>query len=174
MMWIDVGIVFLLIAALGFCWRLSDKMQSLKSITNLLTPSINNLSQVLQRASNSVEYLKDATDKSKAGINTYLPKAQDISEDLKLLIEHADRLSYRLDELINKADSAEKDLRQSVLLCIRQIESKQKEQVESSNNLKTTHVTEKQDPRDLFVQRVISRYPNPTTNEKEISFSFGQ
>ena len=158
-MWFDVGIVFLLITALGFCWKLSDKLQSLKGITNTLMPSVVQLSQVLQKASNSVGYLKEATDKSKDSIANYLPNAQNVSDELGLLIEHADRLSYRLDDLINKADSIEKDLRQTVLVCMRQIEHSQKQNVAVSKIAEKNNVPEKNDPRDLFVQRVISRYP---------------
>lgn len=159
MMWFDVGIVFLLITALGFCWKLSDKLQSLKGVTNALMPSIVQLSQVLQKASNSVGYLKEATDKSNEGIANYLPHAQNVSSELGLLIEHADRLSYRLDDLINKADGIEKDLRQTVLVCMRQIENNKKQTSEVSKVSAKTEVTQKNDPRDLFVQRVISRYP---------------
>jgi hypothetical protein len=173
MMWFDVGIVFLLITALGFCWKLSDKLQSLKGVTNTLMPSVVQLSQVLQKAANSVGYLKEATDKSNEGIANYLPHAQNISSELGLLIEHADRLSYRLDDLINKADSIEKDLRQTVLVCMRQIEHNKKQNNESEKVAVKTTVTEKNDPRDLFVQRVISRYPKDTQEISAPSFPEG-
>ena len=159
MMWFDVGIVFLLITALGFCWKLSDKMQSLKGVTNTLAPSVNQLAQILQKASNAVGYLKEATDKSQEGIASYLPNAQNAREELGLLIEHADRLSYRLDDLINKANGIEKDLRQTVLVCMRQIETQQKDSKNSSKIAEPAPVAAKNDPRDLFIQRVISRYP---------------
>lgn len=156
MMWLDVGIVFLLMIAVGFCYRLSDRLRSLKGLTNVLSPSIERLSQVLSGAHQAIGLLKQATETSQKGIETYIPSAQVISDDIVLLIEHADRMSYRLDDLIAKASDIEKNLRQTVLVSMRQSEKQ--------NDLKTdilpkTQSRQMDDPRDLFVQRVIARYP---------------
>ena len=151
MMLLDVGIIFLLMIAVGFCYRLSDRLRSLKGFTTVLAPSIERLTQVLNGANQAIGYLKQATETSQKGIETYIPNAQAISEDVVLLIEHADRISYRLDDLIVKAGEIEKNLRQTVLVSMRQTEKQAKNpEIQIS---KTT------DPRDLFVQRVISRYP---------------
>ena len=114
MMWLDVGIVFLLIIAIGFCYRLSDRLRSLKGLTSALSPSIERLSQVLNGANQAVGFLKQATETSHKNLGTYIPNAQAASDDLLLLIEHADRISYRLDDLITKASTVEKDLRGNV------------------------------------------------------------
>ena len=152
MMWLDVGIIFLLMIAVGFCYRLSDRLQSLKGFTTVLAPSIERLTQVLNGANQAIGYLKQATETSQKGIETYIPNAQAISEDVVLLIEHADRISYRLDDLIVKAGEIEKNLRQTVLVSMRQTEK----QAELNPEIQINKAT---DPRDLFVQRVISRHP---------------
>ena len=151
-MWLDVGIVFLLIIAIGFCYRLSERLRSLKGITSVLAPSLERLSQVLNGANNSIGFLKQATETSRKSLDTYIPNAQALSDDLLLLIEHADRISYRLDDLIVKAGEIEKNLRQTVLVSMRQTEK----QAELNPEIQINKAT---DPRDLFVQRVISRYP---------------
>lgn len=152
MMWLDVGLIFLLMIAVGFCYRLSDRLQSLKGFTTVLAPSIERLTQVLNGANQAIGYLKQATETSQKGIETYIPNAQAISEDVVLLIEHADRISYRLDDLIVKAGEIEKNLRQTVLVSMRQTEK----QAELNPEIQ---ISKASDPRDLFVQRVISRYP---------------
>lgn len=157
MMWLDVGIVFLLMIAISFCYRLSNRLRSLKDLTRALSPSIERLSQVLHSANHAIGFLKQATETSHKGLGTYIPDAQAASDDLLLLIEHADRISYRLDDLIAKAGCIEKDLRQTVLVSMRQYEKQN-----DSSPVKTTSKIKSQqtgDPRDLFVQRVISRYP---------------
>lgn len=156
MMWLDVGIVFLLIIAIGFCYRLSDRLRSLKGLTGALSPSIERLSQVLNGASHSISFLKQATETSRKSLDTYIPSAQALSDDLLLLIEHADRISYRLDDLLVKASSIEKDLRQTVLVSLRQSEKKNIASEGTDARVQSRPVG---DPRDLFVQRVISRYP---------------
>ena len=155
MMWLDVGIVFLLMIAIGFCYRLSDRLRSLKGLTNALSPSIERLSQVLHGANQAIGFLKQATETGEKGLKTYIPDAQGASDDLLLLIEHADRISYRLDDLITKASGIEKDLRQTVLVSMRQSEK----QNDSSRIASKIQSHQKGDPRDLFIQRVISRYP---------------
>jgi hypothetical protein len=170
MMWLDVGIVFLLIIAIGFCYRLSDRLQSIKGLTSNLTPTIERLSQVLNSASQSIGILKQVTDAGQKGLTAYIPNAQALNTDLLLLIEHADRLSYRLDELIEKASSVEKDLRQTVLVSMRQSDKQHDPHSKSLSTgaaktsgaptyVQQTQVNPINDPRDLFVQRVISRYP---------------
>ncbi len=161
MMWIDAGIVFLLIIAFGFCYRLRDRLQTIKDLTSNLTPTIERLSQVLNGATKSIGILKQVTDAGQKGLTAYIPNAQALNSDLLLLIEHADRLSYRLDELIEQASSVEKDLRQTVLISIRQSE---KQPDPNFTTTAPTHLPQKpadllNDPRDLFVQRVIARYP---------------
>ncbi len=166
MMWLDVGIVFLLIIAIGFCYRLSDRLQSLKGITSALSPSLEKLSQVLNGAGNSIGFLKQATETSRKSLDTYIPNAQALSDDLLLLIEHADRISYRLDDLLVKASGIEKDLRQTVLVSMRQSEKKN----DSNDGIAAkTQSRPVGDPRDLFVQRVISRYPkDPEGNPAQL------
>lgn len=122
MMWLDVGIIFLLVIAIGFCYRLSDRLKALKGITTALSPSVERLGSVLNRANQAVGFLKEATESSQKGLTNYIPNAQQISNDLLLLIEHADRVSYRLDDLIVKASNLEKDLRQTVLVSMRELE----------------------------------------------------
>lgn len=163
MMWLDVGIVFLLIIAIGFCYRLSERLRSLKGLTGAITPSLERLSQVLNGANHSIGFLKQATETSRKSLDSYIPNAQALSDDLLLLIEHADRISYRLDDLLVKASGIEKDLRQTVLVSLRQAEKK--------NNARETIGAKTQsrpvgDPRDLFVQRVISRYPKDPLPEQ--------
>ncbi len=153
-MWLDVGIVFLLVITIGFCYRLSNRLLSLKKLTNALSPSIERLGQVLNRANQAIGFLKQATETSQKGIESYIPNAHAISDDLLLLIEHADRVSYRLDDLIVKAGAIEKELRQTVLVSMRQTEKHKDTKVSSRLQSRSTG-----DPRDLFVQRVISRYP---------------
>lgn len=159
MIWMDAGIVFLLIAAVGFCYRVSKKLQSLRSFTTVLAPSIERLNKTLQNANQSVDCLKQVTDISQKGIESYLPKAQSINEDVTLLIEHADRISYRLDELIIKAEEIEKNLRKTLLVSMKQSE---KQTRLNADILSKSHVRQN-DPRDLFVQRVIARYPKDPT-----------
>ena len=156
MMWLDVGIVFLLIIAIGFCYRLSDRLRSLKGLTGALSPSIERLSQVLNGASHSIGFLKQATETSRKSLDTYIPNAQALSDDLLLLIEHADRISYRLDDLLVKASGIEKDLRQTVLVSMRQSEKNNDPNEKMAAKIQSRTIG---DPRDLFVQRVISRYP---------------
>ena len=179
MMWFDVGIVFLLIIAIGFCFILSDRLKSLKIYTGSLGPSMQKLNEVLQKAAQSIGTLKAISDTSHEGINKYLPTAQATRDDLVLLIEHADRLSYRLDSLIDKATAVEKDLKQTLLVSIRQEEKRQANQsiyassygaspydVDTAknqpinnragfnNNFQTNEKSH--DPRDVFVTRVSS------------------
>ncbi len=164
MMWVDVGIIFLLIIAVGFCYRLSERLRSLKGLTTILAPSIERLSKILNNSNQSIAFLKQATEASQKGLETYIPDAQAISEDVTLLIEHADRISYRLDELIVKASEIEKNLRQTLLVSMKQSE---KQTRLNADILSKTQVRQN-DPRDLFVQRVISRYPKePSVSVQE-------
>ena len=175
MMWIDVGIVFLLIIAFGFFYRISGRLRSvhdvasglvqtieyLSKVLNGATPTLEHLSQVLNGASQSIDTLKQATDAGQKGLTACIPNAQALNNDLLLLIEHADRLSYRLDELIERASNVEKDLRQTVLVSMRQSEKQLDPDftATSQDHGPKLQVNSPNDPRDLFVQRVISRYP---------------
>lgn len=163
MMWLDVGIVFLLIIAIGFCYRLSERLRSLKGLTGALSPSLERLSQVLNGANHSIGFLKQATETSRKSLDTYIPNAQALSDDLLLLIEHADRISYRLDDLLVKASGIEKDLRQTVLVSLRQSEKKNSASEGIAAKVQSRPAG---DPRDLFVQRVISRYPKDPLPEQ--------
>jgi len=155
MIWMDAGIALLLVVAVVFCYRVSKKLQSLRSFTTVLAPSIERLNKTLQNANQSVDVLRQATDISQKGLETYLPNAQAINEDVTLLIEHADRMSYRLDELIVKAEEIEKNLRKTLLVSMKQSEK----QMRLNADILSKTQTRQNDPRDLFVQRVISRYP---------------
>jgi|GEM_PF-6114213 len=155
MMWVDISIIFLLVVAVGFCYRVSEKLKSLKSLTTVLTPSIDRLNKILNHTSQSISFLKQATETGKEGLETYIPNAHAISADITLLIEHADRISYRLDDLIAKAGEVEKNLRQTLLVSMKQSEKQARQNVEIQSKTPTRH----NDPRDLFVQRVIARYP---------------
>ena len=151
MIWVDFGVLFLLILAFVCCYRLSKNLRSVKDLTNNLAPTIERLSQVLVGVSQSIGILKQTSDISQKGLTTYLPEAKLLNDDLLLLIEHADRLSYRLDELIEKASDVEKDLRQTLLVSMRESEK------QNDNKAHAQQLID--DPRNLFVQRVISRYP---------------
>ena len=92
MMWLDVGIIFLLMIAVGFCYRLSDRLQSLKGFTTVLAPSIERLTQVLNGANQAIGYLKQATETSQKGIETYIWGAH--RNDLKLIAMRENQSLY--------------------------------------------------------------------------------
>ena len=69
MMWLDVGIVFLLMIAVGFCYRLSDRLRSLKGLTKVLSPSIERLGQVLNSTNLAIGLLKQAVSIAPISLN---------------------------------------------------------------------------------------------------------
>lgn len=160
MIWMDAGIIGLLMAAVIFCYRVSKKLQSFKNFTTSMAPAVERLNKTLQQANQSVDFLMQATEMSKKGLEAYLPRAQAINEDVTLLIEQADRMGYRLDELIAKAEDVEKNLRKTLLVSVKQAE---KQTRLNADILSKTQVRQN-DPRDLFVQRVISRYPKDSSD----------
>ena len=148
MMWIEGGIVFLLIMSILLCYRLSKKLQTVNDLTSKLTPTIDGLGQILHNATHSIGILKQTADTGQKCLTTSIPSAYAVGSDLLLLIEHADKLTYQLDELIKKADIIDKDLRLTIMTTIKESE-KQKIEFPIEG-----------DSRELFVHRVIAKYQN--------------
>lgn len=159
MLWIDIGLFSLLLLALGFCWHLSQQINGVKELTKGLIPNIQGLNNILEKASKSIATLKFLSESSKTGLEKQLPDALAAREDLRLLIEHADRLNYRLDSLISQATETEKNLKQTVLVSIRQQDKIKIQEPLMNQTVKPSPDRNHTDQREAFVEKIRARYP---------------
>ncbi len=110
----DLVMISLLIGAIIFCYRLNNRIKTLREMGTELSPFMNNLSNYLGRISQSVDKLKQISDLGNKSLNENIPIAINLKDDFDLLLEYSDKMANRLDELIAKARDVDQKLQQTL------------------------------------------------------------
>lgn len=108
---LDSIMILLLFCAIGFCWRLNIRLNSLKNISANVTPAIHGFNSIVEKVTLGIQQLKDQTQKTKILLTTDVPKAQNLKEDLELLLEYAENSSNRLERLVEQAYQTESEIK---------------------------------------------------------------
>lgn len=108
---LDSIMILLLFCAIGFCWRLNIRLNSLKNISTNVTPAIHGFNSIVEKVTLGIQQLKEQTQKTKNLLTTDVPKAQTLKEDLELLLEYAENSSKRLERLIEDAHQTESEIK---------------------------------------------------------------
>ncbi|HCU06942.1 MAG TPA: hypothetical protein DIC42_05130 [Holosporales bacterium] len=108
---LDSIMILLLFCAIGFCWRLNIRLNSLKNISASVTPAIHGFNSIVEKVTLGIQQLKEQTQKTKSLLTTDVPKAQNLKEDLELLLEYAENSSNRLERLVEEAHQTESEIK---------------------------------------------------------------
>jgi len=108
---LDSIMILLLFCAIGFCWRLNIRLNSLKNISASVTPAIQVFNSIVEKVSLGIQQMKEQTQKTKTLLTTDVPKAQNLKEDLELLLEYAETSTNRLERLIEEAHQTETEIK---------------------------------------------------------------
>jgi regulator of replication initiation timing len=108
---LDSIMILLLFCAIGFCWRLNIRLNSLKNISSSVTPAIHGFNNIVEKVTLGIQQLKEQTQKTKSLLTTEVPKAQNLKDDLELLLEYAENSSKRLERLVQDAHQTESEIK---------------------------------------------------------------
>ncbi|MBL8697282.1 MAG: hypothetical protein JNK67_02850 [Alphaproteobacteria bacterium] len=93
---IDALIVLLLLATIGFAWRLDRRLAALKRERGQLADLMTDFSKAAASADEGLKALKLAADDIGRGLETLVAKGQGLRDDLGYLVERGEPLADRL------------------------------------------------------------------------------
>ena len=111
---IEIGIVSLLVIALGFCWRIHKRLMAFRNVQSQIEPSYEKFTGLLGQINKYIEVLKITSDNTSENLQKHIPQGKVLKDDLDILIDHSNRVAKRLDSLIDQAIQAETQLKKTV------------------------------------------------------------
>jgi hypothetical protein len=93
---LDVLIVILLAATIGYAMRLSGRLAALRKDRAELDAMATRFAEAAQRAENAIAALKATSESAGKGLDQAIVKAQGLRDDLAFMIERGEPLADRL------------------------------------------------------------------------------
>ena len=109
---LDIVVAVLLVVTVFYCWRLNQRLSTLRQGREELANLVTTLTQATQRAENSIHVLKAAAQEASATLDAKVKTAESLRDELSLITETgnnlADRLENRLTGTKAESDAAPK------------------------------------------------------------------
>lgn len=106
MLLLEGMVTVLLIATIGFCWRLNGRLGELRDARAEMGKLIGELDHATTRAAAAIADLKTANEGIGAALEDKMRGGRVLADDLQLMIESGNRLADRLEEDIGSARRA--------------------------------------------------------------------
>lgn len=106
MLLLEGMVAMLLIATIGFCWRLNGKLDELRDARAEMGKLIGELDRATTRAAAAITDLKTASDGIGAALDDKMGAGRVLADDLQLMLETGNRLADRLEDDIGSARRA--------------------------------------------------------------------
>lgn len=103
MLLLEGMVTLLLIATIGFCWRLNGRLGELRDARAEMGKLIGELDRATTRAAAAITDLRAASDGIGAALDDKMGGGRVLADDLQLMIESGNRLADRLEEGIGAA-----------------------------------------------------------------------
>ncbi|MDP2193956.1 MAG: DUF6468 domain-containing protein [Alphaproteobacteria bacterium] len=113
---LDSIMILLLLCAIGFCWRLNIRLNSLKKISSAVAPAIKGFNDIVERVTHGIEQLKQQNQQTRELLSNQVPKAQNLKQDLELLLDYAESATDRLEKMIQEMRQTEHDVKNTFSL----------------------------------------------------------
>ncbi|CAO5674256.1 MAG: hypothetical protein HEEMFOPI_00027 [Holosporales bacterium] len=129
----DSMIILLLIGAIGFCWKLNGRLNSLKEINFNLQPALQALSQYVTKMSDSLGQMRQEMRQTKEILQNDVPKAQHLKIDLEMMLQYCETAHQKIETLIAEAKTTQSELDQTFKVVSKTFPKSFKETVENSS-----------------------------------------
>jgi hypothetical protein len=94
---LDVLIAVLLVVTVAYCWRLNQRLSTLRQGREELAALVNQLTQATMRAEGSIGALKIAAKEATGGLEENIGTARALRDELALITETGNNLANRLE-----------------------------------------------------------------------------
>ncbi len=95
-LWIDALMVLLLLVTIGYCFRLSRRLATLRAARGEMAAAAAELEQAGKRARESLAELRRAGDSLGVELEQRLARGRELSDELRRMTESADAVETRL------------------------------------------------------------------------------
>jgi hypothetical protein len=129
---LDLMIISLLIGAIGFCWKLNGRLNTLKEVNFNLQPALQSLSQYVSKLSETLFQVREEMNQTKEILKNDVPKAQNLKLDIEMLTEYCESAHKRLEGLIHEARHTQSELDETFKIVSKTFPKNFKETVENS------------------------------------------
>ena len=106
MLLLEGMVTLLLVATIGFCWRLNGRLGELRDARTEMGKLIGELDRATSRAAAAIADLKTTSEGIGAALEDKMGAARVLADDLQLMVESGNRLADRLDDGIGSARRA--------------------------------------------------------------------
>lgn len=106
MLLLEGMVTLLLVATIGFCWRLNGRLGELRDARAEMGKLIGELDRATSRAAAAITDLKVASEGIGATLEDKMGAARVLVDDLQLMVESGNRLADRLEDDIGSARRA--------------------------------------------------------------------
>ena len=100
---LDIVVAVLLAVTVVYCWRLNQRLTTLRQGREELARLVTTLTQATQRAENSIHVLKAAAQETNATLDAKVKTAEALRDELSLITETGNNLANRLENRLTGA-----------------------------------------------------------------------
>ena|SRR5690606_4992662 len=100
---LDVVIAVLLVVTVVYCWRLNQRLSTLRQGREELAALVTQLTQATMRAEGSISTLKGAAKEATQGLEENISAARALRDELALITETGNNLANRLENRLTGA-----------------------------------------------------------------------
>ena len=94
---LDIVVAVLLVVTVFYCWRLNQRLSTLRQGREELANLVTTLTQATQRAENSIHVLKAAAQEASATLEVKVKTAESLRDELSMITETGNNLANRLE-----------------------------------------------------------------------------